>query len=136
MLKSKSGKPREIPVASSLRAALNGLGPQRSGKVFGVPEITLRRYFPKLLKEAGIGDFRFHDLRHTFASRLVMSGVDLYTVQRLLGHSSIKMTERYAHLAPDYLRAAIQRLEPGYVPVMSLPLFEPSLESGKSDLKI
>jgi site-specific recombinase XerD len=48
--------------------------------------------------------------RHTFASRLVMAGVDLYTVSRLLGHSDIKMTMRYAHLAPDYLKTAVQFL--------------------------
>jgi site-specific recombinase XerD len=49
-------------------------------------------------------------LRHTFASHLAMNGVDLYTVQKLLGHSSIKTTEIYAHLAPDYLRSAMEKL--------------------------
>jgi integrase len=53
---------------------------------------------------------RWHDLRHTFASRLVMSGVDLYTVCRLLGHQDTKMTMRYAHLAPGYMKAAVNIL--------------------------
>ena len=59
----------------------------------------------------GVDDARqkvvFHTLRHTYASWLVMSGVDLYTVQRLMGHSSISMTERYSHLAPDHLKKAV-----------------------------
>src|SRR6476660_1167581 len=54
----------------------------------------------KHLKNAGIENFRWHDLRHTFASRLVMKGVDIYTVSKFLGHSSTEVTERYAHLCP------------------------------------
>jgi site-specific recombinase XerD len=52
---------------------------------------------------AGLSDVRIHDLRHTFASLLVNKGVSLYEVQTLLGHSSMQMTQRYAHLAPDLL---------------------------------
>ena len=53
---------------------------------------------------------RFHDLRHTFASHLVMKGVDLRTVAKLMGHKDIKMTMRYAHLAPEHLQAAVDAL--------------------------
>ena len=63
-----------------------------------------------LVKSAGLKNFRLHDTRHHFASRLVQAGVDLYTVKELLGHSEITMTERYSHLAPDNLRAAVDRL--------------------------
>jgi len=59
----------------------------------------------------GINDFRMHDMRHTCAAWLVSSGVSLIEVRHLLGHSTIKMTERYAHLAPENLRKAVRTLE-------------------------
>ena len=63
------------------------------------------------VKAAGIEYIRFHDLRHTAASWLVMAGVPLYEVQRVLMHSDPRMTMRYAHLAPDFLRGAMARLD-------------------------
>ncbi|MEE8483247.1 MAG: tyrosine-type recombinase/integrase, partial [Nitrospinota bacterium] len=60
---------------------------------------------------AVIKDFRFHDLRHTFASHLVMAGVDITTIKELLGHKTISMTLRYAHLAPGHKRDAVEKLE-------------------------
>ena len=67
-------------------------------------------HWKRYLKEAKIENFHWHDLRHTFASRLVMKGINLYIDSKLLGHRSLDMTERYAHLAPDFLQNAIDVL--------------------------
>jgi hypothetical protein len=71
----------------------------------------MRRVFMPALKAAGIEGLRWHDLRHTFASRLVMAGVDLRTVQELLGHKTVAMTLRYSHLSPAHQLDAVQRLD-------------------------
>ena len=68
-------------------------------------------WFEEAVKEANIQDFRWHDLRHTFASRLVMAGVDLKSVQELLGHKSIVMTMKYAHLSADHRKLAVEKLD-------------------------
>jgi len=62
-------------------------------------------------RRKGIKDFRFHDLRHTFASHLVMAGVDITTVKELLGHKSMAMTLRYSHLAPEHSLRAVKVLD-------------------------
>ena len=68
------------------------------------------RVFLPALEKAEIQDVVWHTLRHTFASRLVMAGVDLRTVQELMGHKDITMTIRYSHLSPSHLKEAVQRL--------------------------
>jgi integrase len=112
---AKGGEGRSIPMNEILVEALTtikGDAPNeflfRSSK--GNALANLRKVWDEALREAKIDNFVFHDLRHTFGSRLVMSGVDLKTVQILMGHKSIKMTERYAHLAPGHLRAAVAKL--------------------------
>ena len=72
----------------------------------GIKNTDWKRY----LKEAKIENFHWHDLRHTFASRLAMKGINLYIVSKLLGHHSLDMTERYSHLAPDFLQNAVDVL--------------------------
>ena len=100
----------------TLRTVLKGI-PRRLGSVFVFPGRTgehlkdVSKGFKIALETAQIDDFRFHDLRHTFASRLVMAGADLATVRELLGHKDIKMTLRYAHLAPEHKRAVVQLLD-------------------------
>jgi integrase len=83
--------------------------------VFCTPEgkslrTNFGRYWRAVLDKAQVPDFRFHDLRHTFASRLAMDGVDLYTVQRAGGWKTSVMVQRYAHLSPEHIRAAVERL--------------------------
>ena len=87
------------------------------GPVFMTPrgnELQVRylvREFCEARDRAGIPDFRFHDMRHTFATRLVQRGVDLYKVQRLLGHKTSLMTQRYAHHSPESLRDGVNVLD-------------------------
>jgi len=71
----------------------------------------IKKGFSAALKRAGIEDFRFHDLRHTFGSHLVMQGVNVRTIQQLMGHKDIKMTMRYSHLSPEYVQQAVERLD-------------------------
>ncbi|KAA0249029.1 MAG: site-specific integrase [Candidatus Jettenia sp. AMX1] len=78
----------------------------------------------KVLQKAGIGNFHFYDLRHTFATRLAQKGIDIYTIAKLLGHKDIRMTQRYAHHCPESLRGAIQALKPLYL-LVELRGFEP-----------
>jgi integrase len=78
-----------------------------TGRVF--PNLK-PRWFLDAVREAKIEDFKWHDLRHTFASRLVMAGVDIRTVQELMGHKSITMTMRYAHLSPKHRTEALEKL--------------------------
>jgi len=68
------------------------------------------------LKRAKIKDFHFHDLRHTFGSHMVMQGIDLRTVQQIMGHRDIQTTMRYAHLSPEYVHEAIGRLDSVWTP--------------------
>ena len=84
----------------------------------GKPYRSVNTAFCNAVKRAEINDFNFHDLRHTFASRLVMSGVDLPTVKELMGHKDITMTLRYSHLSDDHKQRAVE--------ILSAPIFAPS----------
>jgi hypothetical protein len=71
----------------------------------------LQRGFKNALERAGISDFHFHDLRHTFASLWMMNQGDLYVLRDILGHKTVAMTTRYAHIAPAYKKAMVDRME-------------------------
>ena len=112
---TKNGEKREIPVNEMAKTALlRTLKHPDSAYVFcdkkGKPFGNIRKSFFTALKNSAIINFHFHDLRHTFASHLVMSGVDLNTVRELMGHKSLEMTLRYAHLSPDHKRRAVDIL--------------------------
>ncbi len=116
-VKGKTGR-RHVVANSEAKAALRKLL-AISGKEQRVsPDSSegvkrdWRRWLERAAKDAGVKDFHWHDLRHTFASRLVMNGVDIRTVQELLGHKSIVQTMKYAHLAPDHRQAAVEKMNP------------------------
>ena len=141
--RTKSGKARHIPLNAIACNALQDRkraqqdyaakkkekGMDHADQVFVFrdagrdPQHNYRRWFNEALTEASIKDYSWHCNRHTFASRLVMAGVDLRTVAELMGHGSIQMTMRYAHLAPQHNRAAVDRL---------VPLSEPRRAAKKS----
>ncbi|MBN8224690.1 MAG: site-specific integrase [Xanthomonadales bacterium] len=111
---AKSGKARHVPLnKEAIRVLANmQMGretPAPSEKLFDVHSI--KTGWKAVAEAAKLKDFRFHDLRHHFASSLVMGGIDLNTVRELLGHSSPVMTLRYAHLAPDHLADAVSVLD-------------------------
>jgi integrase len=117
LIKTKSGHPRHIPISGRLAEIFQKL---RHKNQLKSPYIFCdsqgRRFdrgktsFTTACRKAGIENFRFHDLRHTFASHLIMRGAGLKPVQELLGHSDIKMTMRYAHLSPGHLQDSINLL--------------------------
>jgi integrase len=111
LLHCKSGKPREVPICSKLRDELLRMGPRPRGPVFELAVIMIRRYFERALKAADVHGFRFHDLRHTFASHFIMRTNDLPALQRILGHSTPAMTLRYAHLSKGHLASEMAAFE-------------------------
>ncbi len=113
---TKNGERREIPINQMLRGVLQGITRRiDSPYVFtdkqGNRFKDVKKSFHTALRKAGIKDFRFHDLRHTFASHLVMNGVDITTVRELLGHKTLTMTLRYAHPAPSHKLKAVEVIE-------------------------
>ena len=114
---AKNGESRSVPMNTVLTTTLKvvRMGTAATGPVFcnrqGTPYRSFRTAFERAVRKAGLEDFTFHDLRHTFASRLVMAGVDLPTVQSLMGHKDISMTLRYTHLSSDHKQRAVRALE-------------------------
>lgn len=130
-INTKGGRPRGVPVPNRTAELLRRLHDEESerggarvaaaGHVFmwippgtsePVPYADPKKGFRAARTRAGLGsDVTIHVMRHTYASRLVMRGESIYDVSKLLGHSSVKMTERYAHLAPDHLEATVAALD-------------------------
>ena len=115
--RTKNGERREIPINETLKTLFRSL-PRRLDTTYifcdpktGKPYGDIKHSFDTARKKAELEDLHFHDLRHTFASHLVMAGIDLTTVKELLGHKDIKMTLRYAHLAPAHKIRAVDILD-------------------------
>ena len=115
---AKSRRTRHIPLNREATSVLTNWRAQcedHYGLVFvndaGVRFDRVNFSWRRLLKDAGITEFRWHDMRHHFASRLAMGGVDLNTIRELLGHSDYTMTLRYAHLAPEFKMKAVEVLD-------------------------
>jgi integrase len=113
---SKNGESRHIPMDSTVTALLKRTQPVANCD-YVFPNAAGKRWnysqepFRNVRKRAGLVDLHFHDLRHTFASQWMMNGGDLYALRGILGHKSIAMTQRYAHLSPAYQRAMVDRME-------------------------
>ena len=111
--KTKNNKKRFVPLNDDMLQLLKSIK-NGSPYVFlgtkNVPLKSVTKPFKKALKRTGIEDFRFHDLRHTFGSHYVMNGGDLLSLKEILGHSNMKMVERYAHLAAAHKRKQINGL--------------------------
>lgn len=114
---NKTAKARHVPLNAEARAVLSDWITHRqpTGWLFpgrkGARLDNISNAWERLRRSATLEDFRWHDLRHTFASKLVMAGVDLNAVRELLGHASLDMTLRYAHLAPEHKAAAVAKLD-------------------------
>lgn len=99
------------------KAAIEKLRAMSGEKEFVCPDANsgavrdLRQWFREACDAAKVANFRWHDLRHTFASRLVMAGADIRAVQELLGHASIVMTMKYSHLSSEHRKRAVSKKE-------------------------
>jgi integrase len=115
--RSKNGESRHVPLTSTVKGILLGLPRALDASALVFPNSEgkkdlrwAEKAFPKAAGDARIDDFRLHDTRHTFASRLAMEGVDLLTIKELGGWKTLSMVQRYAHLSPGHRQSAIERL--------------------------
>jgi integrase len=130
--KTKSGRRREVPMNRAVYDALSSLKGERVGRVFrkssGAAWGSVRTAFESAVVNAGLQDFHFHDLRHTAASWLILRGRHLKEIQELLGHATLAMTMKYAHLSPDRLREAVASLD---TPTVSTKSAQSTVESSE-----
>jgi integrase len=134
LLHTKSGRKQYVRINKAARAALEKLRVITRGSDYVCPDQGHHAFdfwWREVLEKSKVKNFHWHDLRHTFASRLVMAGTDIYTVSKLLRHGSVKTTERYAHLADTHLQQAVECLTPGVTPSVTA-LKKPALHVPQS----
>ena len=115
LYQTKNGEQRKVPMNEQVKKTIIAVRKTPDSPYIFCnkekrPYCDIRKSFFTACEKSGITDFHFHDLRHTFASQLVMSGIDLNTVRELLGHKTIEMTLRYSHLSPDFKKQAVEVL--------------------------
>jgi integrase len=121
LTKTKNNERRISPINAQLAAVLRTVprhveSPYMFCDREGQPDDRIDNGFRRACKRAGIVDFRFHDLRHTFASHVIMRGANLRSVQELLGHKTGKMTVRYTHLSTPHLQETVSLLDALFMP--------------------
>lgn len=117
--RTPGGAPHTIPIAGPLLAALAALAPKDKGPVFtynGEPVKHMRTAFRAACRRAGVVAFRWHDMRHTAASWMIDQGIGIDLVQKILGHSDIRLTLRYAHRRQDAQREAVEAISNTWTP--------------------
>jgi len=134
--RGKNGESRYAWLSSAALGALARLRKRSDGNgpvirnLQGEPLAGPRYWWDKAIRKAGIGDFHWHDLRHTFASRLAMAGQGLRAIQEALGHKSIAMTVRYSHLAQDFMLDVVEKLVPKPEPSPSAESTDTTTDTG------
>jgi integrase len=132
---SKNSEPRHVPLDSTLTELFCNY-PRTPGSDFVFPNADggrlgwIQKGFRNARERAGLSDLHFHDLRHTMASQWMMHGGDLYALKEILGHKSIAMTQRYAHLSPAYKQAMVRQIER----IWEKPAAEPRLGATRHSL--
>jgi site-specific recombinase XerD len=112
--RTKSGKSRSIPLNAQLVVMLTGMktaGSRPTDRVFPINYWTVGQHFRRAARVAGLGEITLHTLRHSFASHLIMAGADIRSVQELLGHHDLTVTQIYSHLSGDHLANTVEKLK-------------------------
>jgi integrase len=137
--KAKNGESRFVPMSADLIDAFSHTPPsQRRGAVFARHGSRIGRdgwvrdRFTEAVRAAGLIDFHFHDLRHTWASQAAMRGMDVQTIAAVLGHKTLRMTQRYSHLSSAHLRASIELAAPRRSQASATKTLQSDLQSGSS----
>lgn len=133
--RSKHGEKRHVPLSDTALELLRDMPSRLKGPLVYPSPVKrdrpmtfspIRPAFERAVERSGLADFHWHDLRHTFASRAVMAGVDLMTVAEWMGHRSLAMMRRYAHLAPDHHREAMEKVKSKFRSTAKEPPIEES----------